>query len=243
MHKAHGQGIVWGDLYLEETPPVIRRTAPWLLVVAAVGVNQVGIWSSNFDLSQWGQMFIVPSVVLATIRRLRLWTFAMLSAFIAYWAGDVVPRFVQRDWHDLVMLALFLLGHICLIMATRYRQELDHARPRLALVISTVAGVVTLGISLFKAPWLAIWVALYSATLAGLTYRLAGWSKLAFVGGMLFILSNSMLAVRIMLDISSQFMSSTTMLAYAAALCLMAVTLVRPGPGQATQPRSGSATP
>lgn len=211
-----------------------RGLAPALmlcvLIVAAIVVNQWGIISPWPRLSTAGQLLMSATatvlVVLYTTGLTRvLGGVGMLGCF----AGDLVPRFIEAPTTDLAMIAAFAVGQLFLVAA--FWVWVDWRAPRTKLVAGVlVAYAVGILSYLAVAPGveraLLGPVALYAVLLVLMAVT-ASVHPVALVGAMAFIISDSILALKILGLIDESVPTSSTVMGfYGLALLLLSIGLV-----------------
>jgi len=198
------------------------------MLLLGVVINQIGIWMSQGILSAVGQAGIslaaLGLVLVTTQGHLRLWGgLGMLGCL----AGDLAPKLASSHPAQ-AMIVAFAIGQLLLVVAFWPHVEWGRSQT-LGLGIALVAYALvfltwlstrsTNGAELFG-PMVAYAVLL---VLMGLT---AASTRRGMLGGLLFVLSDSLLAARLLGAISSNLLNaSMVMLTYAAALLLLALAL------------------
>lgn len=139
----------------------------------------------------------------------------LLGALLFSWLGDGAAAFFPFAPELPVMLGAFGLAHLCYIwMLTRYTA--DGPFPRWALVFAAwwVLMLLVLWPNLGS---LAFAVAAYGIVLAGTAATAARCSRTVAVGGLLFLASDTVLALRIFMpDAMPEWTNPLVMLTYCA---------------------------
>ncbi|MEU5843912.1 lysoplasmalogenase [Rhodococcus sp. NPDC047139] len=173
------------------------------LVAVAHLVSQVVAAESAFtDVSQWFLMpLLAVGLALITTRprsRLVAWT---LVALTFSWFGDAAPDLVDGDASFLVLVGFFLCAQLTYIFAFvpyRHGSVLDTRRWVIAVYAAAVVTLVALCAP--GAGMLVVAVAVYGTALATMAVLATGVSRSAAVGAVLFVVSDSLIAVRAFVD-------------------------------------------
>lgn len=202
----------------------------WLPLVTVAVLNQIGTWTSNWPLAQAGQALFVPAAVVGITLLGARWQWPTLAAFIVYWCGDLLPMVTGQEWRELALATMFMVGHVLLLIGTRNRLATHPRRARTTMVVAAAVSALAIIAALVWAPWLAPWIGMYAVLMTVLAGRLAGFSAAGLWGAVAFLLSNSILAARLIIGAYggllsqsvSQLFSSLTMALYAVGLALVA---------------------
>ena len=193
-------------------------------------VNQWGIVTSSPWLASVGQLTMSATATLMVVLFTRgitqvLGGLGMLGCF----SGDLVPRFVEEPTTDLAMIAAFAVGQLLLVAA--FWGWVDWHSPRTLLVAGVLVAyaVAVLGY-LVLAPGVERQllgpVALYAVLLVLMAVT-ASVHPVALLGAVAFILSDSILALKILGVVADSVpTSSSAMGLYGTALLLLAAGLI-----------------
>ncbi len=131
---------------------------------------------------------LVAWLATTALRRSRLVILVVIALGFS-WLGDVVGTTV------VVKIAFFLAAQIVYVVAFRpyWRMSLV-SRPLLLIVYLAALSLLVGGVAIAAGP-LAVPVAVYGASLAAMAVLATGVSRLAGLGGALFLLSDIVLAV------------------------------------------------
>jgi uncharacterized membrane protein YhhN len=221
--------------------PAAARRRVVIVVTAVLGATTAAHLAAQLtgsdavaDVTQW---FLMPLLALA------LWLAAgpasgrrvVRLAVVALglsWLGDTAPDVVPEDLQFLTMLGFFLLAHVVYLVAfwpLRHDGVLDGRRvlvlPYLAALVALVAACAP------GAGDLLVPVVLYGTGLTAVAV-LATFDGMAAVGGALFIVSDSLIALNAFVDgYALPGHGFWVMLTYVAAQALLAVGVLRVAQG------------
>ena len=170
-----------------------RRSAVALSCFGAVAVvSLVAEFAVWHGVSWICRLLLMPLLVwlcwAGAARRTRLLTLVMIALGFS-WLGDFAGFTV------LLKIGFFLVAQILYIVAFRpYWRRSLLSRPPL-LIAYAVALAAVIGVSAVAAGPLAVPVAVYGASLALMAVLATGVSRLTGIGGLLFLLSDIVLAV------------------------------------------------
>lgn len=182
-------------------------------------------WLAN--VTQW---LAAPLLVVALVVQTRL--SSRLARFTAgglgwSWVGDSLPDLVPDDVTFIVLMLSFLVAHVVFIAGfwPWRRQSLLHSRARWLYAAVAVAMV---ALCAPEAGRLTVGIAVYAGALALMALLAAGIDRLALVGGVLFLVSDGLLAI-------GEFVPSVdvpqsgfwVMLTYLSALALLTLGVLR----------------
>lgn len=199
------------------------------VLLTLVAVNQLGIWRRDNLISSVGQLgmslMALIGVLLATRGRVRVFaTLGMIGCFL----GDAAPRLLDGD-PGLAMIAAFSLGHLFLVVA--FWPYVDWQSPMLRLLIAglflTAAVLLTVLVSQARTGSHLLAPMVAYAILLVLMATVASSTLPGLVGGLLFVISDSILALRLLGVVTdSRALSSLLMACYGLALLLLSVALI-----------------
>ena len=192
----------------------MTRGVRWAAYAAVVAIQLTALWLGERRISVPAQCLLMPVLAVAALTarpgRLRTWT--LVALFFSF-LGDSLPQVVPERWTFLAMIFAFLVAHVAWVLG------LWHVRPpRPWMLIPYLAAAVTMvawcwpGAGVL-APALIVYALglLATATLAvGL-----GWSGI--LGGVLFVVSDSLIAARTFTDLAFPHMDVAVMATYAIA--------------------------
>lgn len=188
------------------TPPVLDRRAAVAagLFGAVVLVHLVAQVSGPAELRTWTQVASMPLLALtlglltrAPRSRLVVW---LLVGIGFSWLGDSAPK-VAGDNSFLVMVGFFLLAQIAYLVAfwparSRSVAARGSAAWPFPLLGYAAALLVFLALCLPGTGALTVPVVVYGVVLVGMAVLATGIHPLAAVGGVLFVLSDGLIALR-----------------------------------------------
>ena len=212
--------------------PATRALTAYLVLALA---NLVAIAVGASLLSNWTQWLLMPVLTIAFLalargatgldRRLRA---ATLAALGFSWLGDLLPHLAPDSVAFLVMVGCFLLAQVAYIVGflPQWRRSvLVTARPLAALyavvfvaLIAACAG----GAGPLLGP-----VVVYGLSLTAMAVLATGLGRLTGLGGALFMLSDSLIALKAFREWDGRALSMAVMGTYAAAEALLVMGIVR----------------
>jgi uncharacterized membrane protein YhhN len=153
------------------------------------------------------------------------------------WLGDTAPDVVPEDLQFLTMLGFFLLAHVVYLVAFwPLRHDGVLSGRRVLLLPYLAALVVLVGACAPGAGDLLVPVVLYGTCLTAVAV-LATFDAVAAVGGVLFIVSDSLIALNAFVDgYALPGHGFWVMLTYVAAQALLAVGVLRVARGSRRAP-------
>lgn len=159
------------------------------------------------NVTQWFLMPLLAAVVwLATGeraagegRRTRLVRLTVVALLLS-WLGDSAPDVAPDDMSFVTMLGFFLLAHVAYLVAfwPLRREGVLGRRPALVAAYAVVF-VALVGVCAPGADSLLVPVVVYGATLSAMAV-LATFDRFAAVGGVAFIVSDSLIALNAFVD-------------------------------------------
>lgn len=189
------------------------------------------------------QVLLMPALaayLLAVGPRTPLVRLTLLALGLS-WLGDSLPRVLDGDPAFLAMVGCFLLAQVAYIAAfTRFsRRSVLHRRP--ALLLGYAAGVVALlAACLPAAGVLAPAVVVYGVCLGTMAVLATGVHPLAWIGGTVFLVSDSLIALDSFDVATLPGQDVWVMATYTVAQLLLVLGVVRVT--AADRPRAASAT-
>jgi len=210
-------------------PPPARIPAALLTIVTVV---HLGAQLAHADLlGEVTQVMLMPLLAwalwAATTRPHNRLVCLVLVALGFSWLGDTVPRFVPDDPGFLAMVGFFLVAQVLYIAAFwPLRNASILRRPALVgpyvLVIVVLVWLCADGAGALLAPVVVYGVAL--ATMAVLSTVLG---RLGGLGGAIFLLSDSLIAIGAFTDIDIPGRGFWVMLTYVVGQALLSLAVVR----------------
>lgn len=173
----------------------------WAAAFLLAGLVHLGALVAGADtVADVSQALLMPALAgfVATATRwprghLVRWTLAALGAS---WLGDSLPALLEGDASFLAMVGCFLLAQVAYVVAfaPHARSSVAYRRP-LGLV---AYAAVLVGLVAWCAPHagaMLVPVAVYGGCLVAMAVLSTGVSRLAGVGGAVFVLSDSLIAL------------------------------------------------
>ncbi|SJM49991.1 Putative inner membrane protein [Actinomycetales bacterium JB111] len=150
-----------------------------------------------------------------------------LAAFALSWGGDTVPRFLDTGGFE-AMLALFCLAHVAWIIALwpRRRQTLVWRQPAVGLPFGAY-GIVLVIVCAQGTGSLLPAVILYAAVILLMAMLAPSLGRMAAIGALVFIVSDSLIALREFAGLDLPGHSMWVMLTYVAAQAMLAMGVIR----------------
>jgi uncharacterized membrane protein YhhN len=231
------------------------RARAILMAYVVVGVVQVVAQATGPGwLAGLTQVLLMPVLVLAlraqtTSPRGRL-VVLTLGALAGSWLGDTAPRFLDGDPAFLAMVSFFLVAQVCYIAAFRpYVADSIVRRSRGWLAAYGVVVVVLIAICLPGAGVLAPAVLVYGLCLGTMAVLATGMDRLAWVGGVFFLVSDGLIAIDAFSDLDLPAPDVSVMATYVVAQALLLLGVIRrassedPRHSPASSGRGSSAAP
>ena len=187
-------------------PPLPARAILAATALAAVTIGHLTAQLAGADdvanVTQW---FLMPLVALALwlaadgARTTRLVRLTVVGLGLS-WLGDTAPDLVRGDAAFVTMLGFFLLAHVAYLVAFwPLRREGVLGRARALLVPYAVALVALLVVCAPGTGALLLPTVVYGTALTAVAV-LATFDRLAGIGGVLFIASDSLIALNAFVD-------------------------------------------
>lgn len=181
--------------------PRLRLDATAAGALAAYGIVGVLHLASQLtgspSLADATQSLAVPCLLGALVAQTRLRSrLARLTAggLVWSWAGDTVPDVVPDSVSFVVLMLCFLVAHVIFVVAFWPWRAESLLHTRVAWLYAVVAVVLVVACAP-RAGALTFGIAVYAVALAVMALLAAGVDRLALVGGVLFIVSDGLLAV------------------------------------------------
>jgi uncharacterized membrane protein YhhN len=203
---------------------------PGLVLVVVTAVHLVAqLVAPEGAVAEVTQPLLMPALAAVLVtgmssrpRLVRLTLVALLFS----WLGDTVPRFVGDDVGFLAMVGCFLLAQVAYVVAFWPARHASLASRPLLVVPYLVALVVLVALCREGAGDLLVPVVVYGVALAAMAVLATGLGPVAGVGGAVFMLSDSLIALRAFADVELPAHSFWVMLTYVVGQALL-VTAVR----------------
>ncbi|WP_019136976.1 lysoplasmalogenase [Cellulomonas massiliensis] len=172
----------------------------WAAAFVVVALVQVSAELAHADalarVTQWMVMPLLAAALATATRwpRGRRVTGALVALGFS-WLGDLLPSFAGGSAF-LTMVGCFLLAQVAYVVAflPDVRRSVVHRRPA-ALVGYALALVLLVGLCAPHAGPLLVPVAVYGGVLTAMAVLSTGVSRLAGVGGAVFLLSDALIAL------------------------------------------------
>lgn len=204
----------------------MTATARGALTAYAVltGANLAGIAAGASTLANVAQWLLMPTLSVALFAlapaRSRLRT-ATVSALAFSWLGDVVPDFMPEGAAFLTLVGCFLLAQLAYVAGFLPSWRRSLASRTLTLVPYAVALLTLLKATLPHAGPLAPAVVGYGVTLTVMAVLATGVHVQAGIGGALFVVSDSLIALEAFRGWEGTAVSIAVMATYALAQLLL----------------------
>ncbi|CAN7385583.1 lysoplasmalogenase family protein [Knoellia sp. LjRoot47] len=179
-------------LHLEAT------AAAALAAYGVVGVlHLAGQLTGNAPLADATQSLAVPGLLVALTVQTRLRS--RLARFTAgglawSWVGDTAPDHVPDSMAFVVLMLSFLVAHVVFVAGFWPWRRTSLLTTRAAWLYGAVAVVMVVACAP-RAGVLTVGIAVYAVALALMALLAAGIDRLALVGGVLFLVSDGLLAI------------------------------------------------
>lgn len=183
-----------------------RRTALRAIPFAVIALAHLVAQAVGADLvADLTQLFAMPALLLVLLAphpdpngdwpHVRRWA---TIALVLSWVGDSLPRILPEGVAFIGMLVPFLLAQLAWLVAMlpRRRQSIWFAqRWRLGLYGVLLIGVLAL-VMPGTGPLLGALVVVYAVAIMLMATAATGWGALGTTGGLLFVVSDALIAVR-----------------------------------------------
>lgn len=183
----------------------IRSANNWLAAYVFVGlVNVIGVFAHVPLLTNLTKPLLMPLLFGYLVVALRGLNHPLVvwvkRALIFSWIGDLLLMVSGEAFFDLGLMA-FLAVQICYIIGFRPHAKLGplHSRPWLALPYIAY-GVILLSLLIGDLGPLLIPVVVYAVALVTMAILASGVSPFTGIGGILFLLSDSLIALTELTD-------------------------------------------
>jgi len=173
----------------------------WVAVFVVLVLVQLSAeWTGAQDVARVAQWLLMPTLA-AVVASATRWPRGHLVTWVLValgfsWLGDLVPSLVGDDAAFVVMVGFFLLAQVAYVVAfaPHVRRSVVYRRPLLLLPYAAVL----VGLVAACAPGadsLLVPVAIYGGVLTAMAVLATGLGRLATVGGAIFLLSDSLIAL------------------------------------------------
>lgn len=210
------------------------RWVRWIPFLLAVAANLIGIATGQLVVSNIAQILLMPTLLLAAWN---IGTVAVIAVALA-WLGDTVPKFLTDPASLLTLIGFFLASQVAWLVALwphrhdglwpRTPRELWREPQRwwtLAYVIYPIAMV---AIVVPRAGWLGAAVVAYAIAVVLMAYAATGLGVWGVVAGIAYIVSDSLLALRLFgIWPTTPTVSFAVMATYSMAQALLVLALGR----------------
>jgi uncharacterized membrane protein YhhN len=207
---------------------VVQRAVSYAVLVVVALVHLVAqLLAPEGTVASVTQPLLMPAlavVLLAgtSVPRPRIVQLTLVALFFS-WLGDTVPRFLGGDAAFGSMVGCFLLAQVAYVVAFRpLRRQAPGARPPLMLVY-VAALVVLLVLCLDGAGGLALPIAVYGTAITAMAGLSTGLGRVGGIGGAVFMVSDSLIALRAFADVELPAHSFWVMLTYVVGQALLVV--------------------
>ncbi|WP_067863870.1 lysoplasmalogenase [Nocardia shimofusensis] len=151
----------------------------------------------------------------------------VLVALLFSWLGDTVPRFVAGEGGFLILMACFLVAQVCYAVAFwPFRAASLFARPGAAVTVYILALGVLMAL-VWGAGVLVVPVAVYGAALVTMAALATGLGSVAGLGGVIFVISDALIALRVLAGTELPGHGFFVMLTYVLGQALLVVAVGR----------------
>ncbi|MGJ6979151.1 lysoplasmalogenase family protein [Aestuariimicrobium soli] len=205
--------------------------------VLATLTNLISLAAGAHLVSEWSQNLMIPCLVVALLLspttpdaplpRLRRGT---LAGLLLSWLGDLLPGFVPDDLAFLVMVGAFLCGHLAFCWAfwpLRRASLLGRPGALPSLAAYVVAYVVLMAAVWSGAGALRVPILVYGLVLTLMAVLATGVHRLATLGGILFMVSDSLIALQAFRGWHGAAVPVAIMGTYGAACLLILLAVLR----------------
>ena len=211
------------------TAPIVWIAFTALACVAGVHlIAQIAV--PEGVVSDITQVFLMPllaaALFSATSRpRSRLVRLVLVALFFS-WLGDTVPRFVSGDGGFLALVGCFLVAQLFYAAAFwPYHRQSLLVRPA-AVAVYAVALVILVALCREQAGALLVPVIVSGLALATMAVLATGLGRTAGVGGAIFLISDSLIALRAFTDMELPAHGFWVMLTYVVGQVLLVIAVV-----------------
>lgn len=231
----------------------LSSMTPGLVTLVVVTTIHLGaqLVAPDGPASQATQVLLMPALawVLASRTR-RPWGRLVRLTLVALgfsWLGDTAPRFLYGDLGFLVLVGFFLLAQITYILAFLPHWRASAAARSPLLVLPYAAGLVALVVVCRDgAGSLFVPVLLYGLALGAMAVLSTGLGAVAGLGGAIFFVSDSLIALRAFADLELPAHGFWVMLTYVLGQTLLVLAVAnwaldakgpaRTGPSRRSRP-------
>lgn len=217
---------------------------PALGALAAITAVHLGaqLVAPDGAVASLTQVLLMPALaavlLTGTRSRSRLVRLTLLAVGFS-WLGDTLPRLLSEDPGFLVMVGCFLLAQLTYAVAflPYWRGSIVRRSP--LLLIPYAAGLARLvAVSRERAGSLLAPLVLYGLALGTMAVLATGIGWLAGIGGALFFVSDSLIALRSFADVTLPAHGFWVMLTYVAGQTLLVLAVIRVADGRSAEATS-----
>lgn len=200
--------------------------------IAASGVHLLAQLVGIDAVTQPTQWLLMPALAvmlwqLTAAPRTRLVGLTLVALGFS-WVGDTLPDFFDGDAAFLAMVGGFLCAQIVYVAAFwPYRRESVLHRRRGVLAVYVALAVVLVALCLPGAPGvLGVAVVVYAVCLTAMAVLATGVHRLAWIGGVIFLFSDAMIALGAFADFVPPLSGFWIMATYLYGQALLALGVV-----------------
>ena len=214
---------------------------PALVTLAAVSAGHLGAQLIDPDgiIASLTQVLLMPVLawfLVSTVpsTRPRLVRLTLLALGFS-WLGDTLPRFASEDAGFLLMVGCFLLAQLTYAVAflPYWRASIVRRRP---ILVPYAAGLARLvAVTHVRAGPLLVPLIFYGLALGTMAVLATGLGWVAGIGGALFFVSDSLIALRAFADVTLPAHGFWVMLTYLVGQTLLVLAVVRVQGGTAVR--------
>lgn len=207
-----------------------RGIAVWIPYACAAVVNLGGLIIDAPAVAATAQVLLMPALALVVIRSgVRTWaTKWLLVAIVGSWLGDSLPKVVPGEWSFIAMVAGFLIAQIAFILAFLPRWRDSIMRRRRRALIPYLAVVITLvALCAPAAGPLLVPLLVYAVALLAMSVLATAFGTLGTIGGAMFLLSDSLIAITSFTHWTFPGQSPIIMFTYITGQALIALAVLR----------------
>jgi uncharacterized membrane protein YhhN len=211
---------------------------PALVALAAVSAVHLGAQLVDPDgiIAPLTQVLLMPVLAWVLVSgvsstRPRLVRLTLLALGFS-WLGDTLPRFASEDAGFLLMVGCFLLAQLTYAVAFLPYWRASIVRRSPILLVPYAAGLARLvAVTHVRAGSLLVPLVFYGLALGTMAVLATGLGWVAGIGGALFFLSDSLIALRAFADVTLPAHGFWVMLTYILGQILLVLAVVRVADG------------
>lgn len=215
---------------------------PALVALAAVSAVHLGAQLVDPDgiIAPLTQVLLMPVLAWVLVSavpstRTRLVRLTLLALGFS-WLGDTLPRFASEDAGFLLMVGCFLLAQLTYAVAFLPHWRASIVRRSPILLLPYAAGLARLvAVTHVRAGSLLVPLIFYGLALGTMAVLATGLGWVAGIGGALFFVSDSLIALRAFADVTLPAHGFWVMLTYIVGQTLLVLAVVRVQGGAAVK--------